>query len=678
MSNKIIMLSALLSIALVVTSPVNASQQIVNGEFEIGALTGYWCPTVFDCSPWERFTWGGEIGNAWLTDGQGDNDLGLNGLISADDRAIKFRWGASGISQVFEVVEGVEYTFSADILNPSYPATATALSMYLKIVWIDADDNWFNHIGTGDAVWNLAIFDPVAEAMDQWVTISGSQVAPANAVKCQVMLISEGSGGQDNYIYVDNVKITAPIAADPSPVDGEVVSPQDLIELEWTNPETLNGPLTCEIYWSVNDSNNLSIAGAITDQNPGSVSTVDVSSLGITPLADTNYFWKVVIIDTGDSNAEYPGLAWSVSTTSAPPIVNAGYDKTLWLDSGSVDLTFQATATDDGLPNPPGEMTFTWSCDAASGYSVSDIAVLTPEVTFSEAGIYVFTLTVDDGKDQVTDDLVVEVLDATDSRLKALYEFESDAADSIGGHDGTLVGAVIDNVATNARLGSGSLLLSNADDRVEILDSGNGQADPNELTYISTWADFRQAHQFTISAWIQVDAFRSDWQSIMYKGATYGLNRNAGSSNLYARISQYPDNEISARDDDMIAIAIDDGNWHHIAAAFDGVNLSLYIDGILEAQELAADYNGSLPLDGSYLVFGNGLDGRLDQIRLYDRGLTADRIWDEFISDGGTNSCRQQYSLSDLNKDCGVDVLDLAIMASEWLVCSDLTDPLCD
>ena len=45
----------------------------------------------------------------------------------------------------------------------------------------------------------------------------------------------------------------------------------------------------------------------------------------------------------------------------------------------------------------------------------------------------------------------------------------------------------------------------------------------------------------------------------------------------------------------------------------------------------------------------------------------------EFISDGGQNACGQVYSDADVNKDCYINLTDFALMAAEWLDCTDIT-----
>jgi len=73
-----------------------------------------------------------------------------------------------------------------------------------------------------------------------------------------------------------------------------------------------------------------------------------------------------------------------------------------------------------------------------------------------------------------------------------------------------------------------------------------------------------------------------------------------------------------------------DGDWHMIAATYDGATLSLYIDGVLDSSLAAA---GSADIDTAKdLDFGSNananafLEGRIDTCRIYSRALSPDEI----------------------------------------------------
>jgi hypothetical protein len=89
------------------------------------------------------------------------------------------------------------------------------------------------------------------------------------------------------------------------------------------------------------------------------------------------------------------------------PTVSAGADRAITLPS-TVLLT--GTATDDGLPNPPGAMTRSWSKVSGPGtVTFSAPTALSTTASFSVSGVYVLRLTVSDGALTASDDVTVTV-----------------------------------------------------------------------------------------------------------------------------------------------------------------------------------------------------------------------------------------------------------------------------
>jgi hypothetical protein len=65
---------------------------------------------------------------------------------------------------------------------------------------------------------------------------------------------------------------------------------------------------------------------------------------------------------------------------------------------------------DDGLPNPPGEVSTTWSKVSGPGtVSFDDANAVATTASFSKPGTYVLRLAADDGAVTVSDDSAVVV-----------------------------------------------------------------------------------------------------------------------------------------------------------------------------------------------------------------------------------------------------------------------------
>ena len=88
------------------------------------------------------------------------------------------------------------------------------------------------------------------------------------------------------------------------------------------------------------------------------------------------------------------------------PVVNAGPDQTIHVLSAALS----GSATDDGLPNPPGALTYTWSKVSGPGtVAFANQNAASTTATFSLGGIYTLQLTANDGALAGSDTIVLTV-----------------------------------------------------------------------------------------------------------------------------------------------------------------------------------------------------------------------------------------------------------------------------
>ncbi|MEO8425631.1 MAG: lysyl oxidase family protein, partial [Verrucomicrobiota bacterium] len=102
----------------------------------------------------------------------------------------------------------------------------------------------------------------------------------------------------------------------------------------------------------------------------------------------------------------------TVTVNPAPPVnqrpvVNAGPDQTITLPSSA---SLNGTASDDGLPNPPGALVLQWSKLSGPGTATfANASAASTTVSFSQAGTYVLRLSASDSLLSTTDDITVTV-----------------------------------------------------------------------------------------------------------------------------------------------------------------------------------------------------------------------------------------------------------------------------
>lgn len=100
-------------------------------------------------------------------------------------------------------------------------------------------------------------------------------------------------------------------------------------------------------------------------------------------------------------------LAFDAPVGNQPPIVNAGADLSVTLPAAA---TLNGSAVDDGLPNPPGTLAFSWS--QVSGPGTTTFGTPTGSATsasFSTTGVYVLRLAASDGALSASDTVQVTV-----------------------------------------------------------------------------------------------------------------------------------------------------------------------------------------------------------------------------------------------------------------------------
>jgi hypothetical protein len=156
------------------------------------------------------------------------------------------------------------------------------------------------------------------------------------------------------------------------------------------------------------------------------------------------------------NDGELSGTDELIVTVIDPPVnqapqVYAGSNQTIELGNGAL---MNPTSSDDGLPSNPGTTVAQWTVDSGPGtVSFSDSTALDAEANFSNVGVYVLRLTVNDGELSSSDQLSVTVI--TPVNQAPLVD---------AGPDQTI------------ELGSGALMSSTSSDDGLPLDPGNTTA----------------------------------------------------------------------------------------------------------------------------------------------------------------------------------------------------------
>jgi VWFA-related protein len=148
--------------------------------------------------------------------------------------------------------------------------------------------------------------------------------------------------------------------------------------------------------------------GTVIFGNPNAVdTTASFSTAGTYVLSLTAYDGEAGVSDTVTVTVTGAGGGGAVNRK---PVVNAGPDQELTLPAKA---TLNGTVTDDGLPNPPGAVTTTWSRFSGPGdVTFSNPNAVNTTASFSAAGTYVLTLAAYDGEAGAADNVTVTVIAA--------------------------------------------------------------------------------------------------------------------------------------------------------------------------------------------------------------------------------------------------------------------------
>jgi hypothetical protein len=178
--------------------------------------------------------------------------------------------------------------------------------------------------------------------------------------------------------------------------------------------QTITLPAAANLAGTATDDGLPNPPGAMTTtwstvSGPGTVTFANASALFTTATfsAAGTYVLRLTASDSALSTSDDVQIIVNPVSTNQPPVVNAGPDQTVTLPAVA-NLT--GTATDDGLPNPPGALTTTWSFVSGPGtVTFANVSALATTATFSVLGTYVLRLTASDSVLSASDDIQVVV-----------------------------------------------------------------------------------------------------------------------------------------------------------------------------------------------------------------------------------------------------------------------------
>lgn len=322
----------------------------------------------------------------------------------------------------------------------------------------------------------------------------------------------------------------------------------------------------------------------------------------------------VRVYDRALSAAEL-ALLVGANPDNAPPVIAMGPDRSVTLPATAA---ISAVVSDDG--RPAGAVQLTWSqIGGPATAQFSNTSVANPTLSFTAAGPYVLRLKASDGDLSTVADVYVTVF-APDDVTRGLvghWKFDESAgaiaADSSGRHHDALI--------TNGP----------AVWEPGYLGKGQHFAGTDHLAMTADGADLR-VQQLAVSAWVRAD------RSLASMASPYPLvlskqDWEANGGFFFGAFSPHTDDiglRLMTGADAGLRIEMqvphaDAAAWHHVCAVYDGSYLRIYRDG----EEMPGSLRvGPLIINHSSapVIMGQGFEGLLDDVRLYDRPLSPSEV----------------------------------------------------
>jgi len=200
--------------------------------------------------------------------------------------------------------------------------------------------------------------------------------------------------------------------------------------------------------------------------------------------------------------------------------------------------------------------------------------------------------------------------------LAGWWRGESNANDSIFGNNGT---------AINTGFAAGEV------GQAFSFDGASGYVSVPDSPLLDSFAT-----NITIELWMKAGQLtaNADWKGLVTKGNdSWRLMATSLDRTVYVAFSGATPSDLAG------TRIVNDGQWHHVAATYDGNQMSLYVDGTLDKSQLATGpvFQNSEPLclgaDSKAYVpscacskLGYFFNGWVDEVSLYSRALSAAEI----------------------------------------------------
>jgi len=362
---------------------------------------------------------------------------------------------------------------------------------------------------------------------------------------------------------------------------------------------------TPAVSWSV-----VSGPGTVVFNNPNSATTTASFSKGGT------YVLRLTANDSALLSSD--DVTVTVIQLNAAPTVSAGPDQTITLPD---TVALNGSVTDDGLPT--SVVTSTWSVvSGPAAVTFTPVSQPVTTATFTVPGTYVLRLTANDSQLSGSDDVTVTVNPhpclTPPHGLVGWWQGEGNYSDLVSGNNGTPLNGP---TFIGGQVGQ-AFKLDGTDDSIQIADST--RLKPANIS-VSAWVKFDSLDSVTSDIGLQYILFKRG-NGPFEAFSLFKLRGTGPDDRIHFLVGSNP--TVNLRAAAVSTTVIKAGQFYHLVGTYDGHDIKLYVNGVLERTQpntFDIGYLNGKPLviGGSGEPFNGRVRGVVDEVQIYNRALSA-------------------------------------------------------
>jgi PKD repeat protein len=346
--------------------------------------------------------------------------------------------------------------------------------------------------------------------------------------------------------------------------------------------------------------------GSSSRQYTASVDVGNVTSYTLSGLTSGRlYYIAVTASDTSGNESVYSAEIPVTPTDTPPPGAPvANFTATPTLGSAPLQVAFTDTSTASAGSISSWSWTF--------GVNGATSTARNPTYTYQTPGSYTVSLTVRNSNGATNTVTKTGFVTVHRTGLVAAYGFNESSGATVNdvsgrGNHGTVSGATR---TSSGRYGR-ALNFDGTNDWVTVNDA----------------ASLDLTTGMTLEAWVYPTATPTDWRSVIMKerpgNLSYSLTANSDRNQPATTV--FVGSGRTLYGGSQLAV----NTWTHLAATYDGTTQRLYVNG---SQVASRPQSGGMQVSsgplrvGGNSVWGQYFRGRIDEVRVYNRALSASEI----------------------------------------------------